>query len=116
MPGTQYYSEMQFAPEQRPGDAGYWYVWCASGALQVLKRLEYISYLDESPEEVYMIHFANNASARIDPGHPLWKELSEVVRAGYIVEVFKLTLSGGYVPWDGTPESLEAFDAIKIKK
>ena len=107
----QYYPELEFQP--RRGAEHNWFVWCASGAWQVLDLEEHISYLTEHPDGWYTINFANAAAAHIQPGHPLWEKLAEVAKT-YVVEVYRLTLQGGYVPWMGAANDLRAFDCIKL--
>jgi hypothetical protein len=105
------YPEGHFKPER--GANHPWNVWCSTGALQVLKMREYMSFLENNPERTYTINFANAAIARIHPGHPLWVELQDIAQQ-YAVAVYPLNLSGKYVPWSGEAGSLSAFDAIVI--
>ena len=108
---NQRYQEGQFRP-QRGGEHN-WHVWCCAGALEVLRSGEYVRYLAEHPGEDYTINFANNASAFIQPGHPLWEVLREVAKS-YSVEVFQLTLRGGYLPWTGADTDVRAFDCVRV--
>jgi hypothetical protein len=99
--------------QPQPGGEHNWHVWDCTGALQVLQTREFIAWLAENPGEWYTINFANNSSANINPTHPLWQVMVEIAKT-YTVEVYQLTLSGGYVPWTGEANSLHHFDAIKI--
>ncbi len=109
--GTRY-PEGQFPP-QPGGDIYNWQVWDCAGALQVLQTQEFIAWLEKNPEEWYTINFANGSSATINQTHPLWQVMAEIAKT-HTVEVFQLTLSGGYVPWTGKVSSLCCFDAIRI--
>jgi hypothetical protein len=109
---NQHYREGEFSPKR--GGEHNWHVWCCTGALEVLRSREYITYLAEHPDVAYTINFANSSSARIQPGHPLWEVLADVARS-YSVQVFQLTLQGGYSSWTGAPSDLYAFDCISIK-
>ncbi len=112
MHGTQNYPEGIFAPER--GSEKSWHVRCCTGALTVLRRREYETFLIQNPNESYVINFANGSSARIRSPHPLWCELDKIAETHY-VDVFRLTTAGGYTPWKNEPSSLRQFDAIRIK-
>src|SRR6185437_8662564 len=103
---NRHYPQGQNPPERR--DANYWYVWCETGATEVLKLREYVG----SPS--YVVNFANGAYAWINPGDPLWEELAEAHKT-HDVKVFRLTMQGGLVDWDGSPDALAQFDCIRIK-
>jgi len=107
------YAEGQIRPMERPDGGGY-DVWCATSALEVLRRREYVRWLADHPGEQYVIIFANGAAARIRLGYPLWEAMAEITK-DYTVEVFQLTLRGKYIPWTGGPGSLGDFDAVHIK-
>ncbi len=109
--GSQSYPEGQFAPA--PGAEHDWHVWCCTGALKVLQTREHEARLAERSGALFTINFGNGSAARIHPEHPLWIAMVEIAKT-YAVQVFQLTLQGGYVPWDGSPSSLRAFDAIRI--
>ncbi len=110
--GSQRYPEGRYAPEK--GHEHNWYVWCHTGAMQVLASGEYAEWLAEHPGETYTISFANDAAARIKPGDPLWEELRRAAEH-FLVEVFPLTMKGPYTSWSGDDESLNQFDAIAIR-
>lgn len=111
--GATQYSEGQIRPMGRPSGSGY-DVWCMTGALEVLRRREYVKWLIDNPNGNYMVNFANGAAARIKIGNSLWEFMAEITKK-YAVEVFPLSLRAKYVPWTGEPNSLSDFDAILIK-
>ncbi len=116
-PGSTYYPENRFKPERSVLSISghHWHVWCSSGALEVVQGGEFREWLAAHPGDYYTINFANNASARIQPGHPLWEALKEVSQS-YRVEVFPLSFHEQYVPWTGEAEDLERFDCIRISE
>jgi hypothetical protein len=112
MIGTQVYPEGSIQPER--GAEHNWHVWCHTGAKQVLKTREYEQWLAEHPGESYTINFANSSAARIFPGHSLWVLLGEIAER-YLVQIFRLTLTGGYVDWEKDADYVRCFDAISIE-
>lgn len=111
--GSRQYPEGQFQPQA--GCEHNYHVWCATGALQVLKSEEYVRYLEEHPEEAYTVNFANGAFAHIAPGDPLWTAMSEIAEH-FSIQVFLLVWKDGYRPWTGAEGDPTNFDAIKISR
>ena len=91
-----------------------WHVWCATGALEVLRSGEHETWLRDNPGDSFTINFGNNSSSRhTAPEHPFWRVLKEVACA-YKVEVFPLCFGAEYRLWTGADDDLRAFDCIKI--
>jgi len=109
--GSQVYPEGRYKPQR--GSGSNWHVWDETGALEVINKKEYPEWLKNYPEASYTINFANGSCARIFPAHPLWCALAEITKE-YTVEVFQLTLKGGYVPWTGADKDLRCFDGISV--
>lgn len=110
--GRTVYAEGFFSPEMGISE-GQWYVWCATGALSVLQAIDLRRWFLADRTRKLQILFANNAAARIEPGHPLWDELVGIAKE-HSVKVFPLDFSGKYVRWRGDSRSLQEFDAIII--
>jgi len=105
------YPEGLHKPE-RGGEVD-WHVWCNTGAQEILRTEEYAEKISANPAYKWVVSFANASAARIFPGHPMWELLTSIAKT-YKVEVFQLTLEGGYVPWHGGSGDLREFDGIKI--
>lgn len=111
LPGGANYGQRQHAPEKVTG--GY-HVWCESGAADVLGSREFVAWLKKNPNMSYGINFANNASANIQPGHPLWSLMEEIAKE-FKIKVFPLGLmTREYVEWTGAPDNTRRFDMIAI--